>query len=141
MAVALTMTMVTLLLNKQQRQFLLILIWGTYLSLLMFVSSPYWIWELEENYPVKPVAEMIQKDTPPGQVIYSFDTKDRPSLNFYSDRLIKRVGPKKIQQQWQKTTQPYLLVEALTLNNLPLENFQVLNTVKGWSLVTREGKR
>ncbi|MCL2928484.1 MAG: glycosyltransferase family 39 protein [Trichodesmium sp. St2_bin6] len=140
-AVALTMTMVTLLLNKQQRQFLLILIWGTYLSLLMFVSSPYWIWELEENYPVKPVAEMIQKDTPPGQVIYSFDTKDRPSLNFYSDRLIKRVGPKKIQQQWQKTTQPYLLVEALTLNNLPLENFQVLNTVKGWSLVTREGKR
>ena len=140
-AVAMTLTMVTLLLNQRDRQFLLILIWGTYLSLLMFVSSPHWVWELEEDYPVKPVGEMIQKNTPPGQIIYSFGTRDRPSLNFYSDRLIKRVGPKKIQQQWQSTTQPYLLVEASILNDLPLNNFQVLNTVKGWALVTRKGKR
>ncbi|MCL2924443.1 MAG: glycosyltransferase family 39 protein [Trichodesmium sp. MAG_R04] len=141
LAVALTITMVTLLLNQQDRQFLLILIWGIYLSLLMFVSSPHWIWELEEDYPVKPVGEMIQKNTLPGQIIYSFGTRNRPSLNFYSDRLIKRVGPEKIQQQWESTTQPYLLVEASTLNNLPLDNFQVLNTVEGWALVTREGKR
>ena len=106
----------------------------------MFVNSPHWIWELEEDYPVKPVGEMIQKNTPPGQIIYSFHTRDRPSLNFYSDRLIKRVGPQKIQQQWQNIPQPYLLVEASTLNNLALENFQVLNTVKGWALVTKEGK-
>ncbi len=139
-AVALTMTMATLLLNQQNHQFLSILIWGTYLSLLIFVSSPHWIWELEEDYPVKPVGEMIQKNTPPGQIIYSFDTRDRPSLNFYSDRLIKRVGPEKIQQEWQNIPQPYLLVEASTLNNLALENFQVLNTVKGWALVTKEGK-
>ncbi|MGB3511493.1 MAG: glycosyltransferase family 39 protein [Microcoleaceae cyanobacterium] len=139
-AVAVTMTIVTILLRQQDRQFLLILIWGTYLSLLLFVSSPHWIWELKEDYPVKPVGEMIQKYTSPGQVIYSFDTRDRPSLNFYSDRLIKRVGPQKIQQQWQNKSQLYLLVETSSLNNLTLENLKVLNTVKGWALVTRESK-
>ncbi len=70
--------------------------------------TPHWIWELEEDYPVKPVGEMIQKNTPPSQIIYSFDTRDRPSLNFYSDRLIKGVGPQKIQHQWQNIPQPYL---------------------------------
>ncbi|NEQ72589.1 MAG: glycosyltransferase family 39 protein [Okeania sp. SIO2C9] len=138
--IALTMTIATILLNQQDRQFLPILIWGTYLSLLLFVNSPHWIWELQEDYPVKPVGEMIQKYTPPGQIIYSFDTKDRPSLNFYSDRLIKRVGPQKIQQQWQSHSQPYLLVQASNLNNLTLENLKVLKTVKGWALVTRESK-
>ncbi|MDJ0554844.1 MAG: glycosyltransferase family 39 protein [Microcoleaceae cyanobacterium MO_207.B10] len=135
-AVALTMTMTTILLSQQDRQFLLILVWGTYLSLLLFVSSPHWVWELKEDYPVKPVGEMIQKYTPPGQIVYSFDTRDRPSLNFYSDRLIKRVGPHKIQQQWQNNSQIYLLVEASTLNNFGLENLQVLNTAQGWALVT-----
>lgn len=136
-AVALTMTIATILLRQQDRQFLLILVWGTYISLLLFVNSPYWSWELKEDYPVKPVGEMIQKYTPPGQVVYSFDTRDRPSLNFYSDRLIKRVGPEKMQQQWQTISQPYLLVEASILNNLALKNLQVLNTVEGWVLVTK----
>ncbi|MEB3343796.1 MAG: glycosyltransferase family 39 protein [Okeania sp.] len=140
LALALTMTIATLLLNQQDHKFLPILIWGTYVSLLIFVSSPHWIWELAEDYPVKPVAEMIQKNTPPGQIIYSFDNRNRPSLNFYSDRLIQRIKPDKIKEEWQKTPQPYLLVETLYINNIPLENFQVLNTVQGWALVTKKYK-
>ncbi len=137
-AVALTMTIATILLNQQDRQFLLILIWGIYLSLLLFVNSPDWTWDSKQDYPVKSLAEMIQKYTPPGQIVYSFDTRDRPSLNFYSDRLIQRVGPQKIQQQWQDVPQLYLLVETSTLNNLALDNLKVLNTLEGWALVTRE---
>ncbi|MGK7921561.1 MAG: ArnT family glycosyltransferase [Trichodesmium sp.] len=139
-AVAFTMTIATILLNQQDRQFVLILFWGTYISLLLFVSSPYWSWELREDYYVKPVGEMIQKYTLPDQIIYSFDRRDRPSLNFYSDRLIKRVGPEKVQQEWQDKSQPYLLVEASNLNNIALENFTVLHTTQGWALVTRKGK-
>ena len=55
-AVALTMTLAAILAERGDRQFLRILIWGTYISLFLVMKSNYWVWELNTTYPVKPVA-------------------------------------------------------------------------------------
>jgi len=43
-AVALTMTLTAILLERGDKQFLKILIWGTYTSLFLFMRSNYWMW-------------------------------------------------------------------------------------------------
>ena len=58
-AVALTMTLAAILAERGDGQFLKILFWGSYISLLLLMKSNYWVWELWEAYPVKPVAAMI----------------------------------------------------------------------------------
>ncbi|NET56241.1 MAG: glycosyltransferase family 39 protein [Symploca sp. SIO2E6] len=42
-SVALTMTIVAVLVARRDLQFIVILFWGSYISLLLFVTSPYWI--------------------------------------------------------------------------------------------------
>ncbi|NES21718.1 MAG: glycosyltransferase family 39 protein [Symploca sp. SIO3E6] len=42
-SVALTMTIAAVLIARRNLQFIMILFWGSYLSLLLFVTSPYWI--------------------------------------------------------------------------------------------------
>ena len=84
-AIVLTMTVTAILLAQQDSQFLPVLIWGTYVSLLLFVASGHWVWELAEAYPVKPVAALIQR-VPLGEKVYTSYPYNRPSLNFYSDR-------------------------------------------------------
>ncbi|MDY6784220.1 MAG: phospholipid carrier-dependent glycosyltransferase, partial [Cyanobacteriota bacterium] len=44
--IALTLSVVAVLVQRQDRQFVIMLFWGLYLSLLLGVSSPYWIWNL-----------------------------------------------------------------------------------------------
>ena len=42
-SVALTMTISAVLVARRELQFIVILFWGSYISLLLFVTSPYWI--------------------------------------------------------------------------------------------------
>jgi 4-amino-4-deoxy-L-arabinose transferase-like glycosyltransferase len=137
-AVGLTMAIASVLLQRRDRQFLLVLFWGTYISLLLFVNSDFWVWELQEDYPVKPVAEIVRKHAPPRQIVYTLDDKDRPSLNFYSDRQIKRVGFDLVEREWQTEKQLYLLVEESTLPNILLAEMKVLGTAEGWALITQK---
>ncbi|KKI98605.1 ArnT family glycosyltransferase [Prochlorothrix hollandica] len=69
--------------------FLPVLLWSWYLGLLLFVSSQHWVWELAEDYPVQPVAALVQQHTPPGAIVYTSHPHERPSLNFYSDRRVR----------------------------------------------------
>ena len=141
LAVILTTSISAFLLWKKDRQFLPILFWGTYVALLMFVNSQYWNWELAENYAVKPVAEIIQQNSQPQQKIYSLARTDRPSLNFYSDRPIIRVGPDRIQQEWQNNPPPIVLIENIYLKNIPIPSIKILGQAEGWSLITRQANR
>lgn len=43
-SVALTMTIASVLVARRDLQFIVILFWGNYISLLLFVTSPHWIW-------------------------------------------------------------------------------------------------
>lgn len=136
-AVAGTMILATMLVKSGDRQFIIILIWGMYVSLVLFMSSAHWVWELAEAYPVKPVAAMIQKATPPGSRIYTSFTYGRPSLNFYSDRQVIPTPPNELQQVWEQNPQPYLLLDTPSLQNLKLDAVQRLGTANGLILVKK----
>ncbi len=136
MAMALTLTLSTFLLAQKDRQFLLVLIWGLYVSLFLFCTSTHWVWELAEDYPVKPVANLIQTQTPAPAKIYTNHPYSRPSLNFYSDRKIKTVSSEQLQQRWQDPgTEDYFLIQQSTLDQLPLDSGTSLGTAQDWILV------
>ncbi len=143
-SVALTLTAAIVLIVQRDSQFILVLFWGMYVSLLLFVASPYWVWELDESYPVKPVATLVRENTPPNATVWTLYSYSRPSLNFYSDRRIVQSSaspsqlPVALQDYWQKDPQPFLLVEQATLTQLALTSVQPLGSTAGWVLLTRQ---
>ena len=60
---------------------------GSVIGLLFLVSSKFWLWEINENWDVRPVAEFISEF--PGEKIYIGNSFERPSLNWYSKKQIK----------------------------------------------------
>jgi 4-amino-4-deoxy-L-arabinose transferase-like glycosyltransferase len=138
MFVALTMTISAVLLHRKDRQFLLVLIWGTYVTLLVFVASDNWVWELAEDYPVKPIAEIVRAGTPAGQQVFTSHRLPRPSLNFYSERQVIVADSLTLQQKWQTLDRPYFLLEKPVLKHLGLQNAEIVKTADDWVLVTRK---
>lgn len=136
-AVALTMSVATILLYLRDSQFILVLLWGMYVSLMLFVLSPHWVWELGEDYPVKPVAALVRENTLPGQTVYTSHRLNRPSLNFYSDRAVIPLATRDLQQHWRTERSPYLLVKPAEIKTLNLANSQILGQAEGWVLLTR----
>jgi 4-amino-4-deoxy-L-arabinose transferase-like glycosyltransferase len=129
-AVALTMTFAAILVAGRDLQFIPILFWGMYVSLMLLMISEHWVWELAEAYPVKPVAEMIRHSgLPAGEKIYTSYPYNRPALNFYSDRQVIPQSAAELQQIWQQNPHPFLLLEPSTLQNLGLEQVKPLGTV------------
>lgn len=141
-AIALTMTAAAVKIAQAQRQFLVILFWGSYVGLLLFFFSGHWIWELAEDYPVKPVAETIRKWTPDGQPIFTNYNYGRPSLDFYSDRQVIPVEPDRLQQLWEASnSQPYLLID-LDAPKPDLTGGKVLGKRgRRWQLITRDAQK
>ncbi|MBC6424030.1 MAG: glycosyltransferase family 39 protein [Hormoscilla sp. SP12CHS1] len=139
---ALTMTVAAVKVAQASRQFLVILFWGSYVGLLLFFLSGHWIWELAEAYPVKPVAEMIQKETPPGQKIFTNYSYGRPSLDFYSSRQVIPLEPKQLQDRWDdENSQPYLLIDGDAQKPPQLKGVKVLDTAgTRWQLITRDAQ-
>lgn len=137
--VGLTMSLAAWLAIQGDRQFILILVWGMYVSLLLFMTSRHWVWELAEAYPVKPVAALIQSKTLMGQKVYTTGY-NRPSLNFYSDRQVIAVQTDQLLQYWQQKDSPVFLLEPANLENLQLKSVQQLGSAEGWTLINRAGK-
>ena len=138
MFVALTLTISAVLLHRKDRQFLLVLIWGTYVTLLVFVASDNWVWELAEDYPVKPIAEIVRTGTPIGQQVFTSHRLGRPSLNFYSNRQVIVADAPTLKEKWQTLPQPYFLLEKPVLKHLGLQNAEVVKTADDWVVVTRK---
>lgn len=139
-SVAMTMAASAILVARQNPQFLVVLFWGTYLSLLTLMLSNHWVWELAESYPVKPVAQLIQTYTSGSSTIYSADPVNRPSLSFYSDRqIISAASIERLQRIWNKQPQPYLLLDAQARDELDFDPkaVTVLGNAEGWTLITR----
>jgi 4-amino-4-deoxy-L-arabinose transferase-like glycosyltransferase len=136
--VALIMTVNTLFLIKNNRYFIIIAIAGLYLGLLFFFNTNNWVWELAEAYPVKPVAELLQKQTLPKQIIYTSYPYNRPSLNFYSDRTVISIPKEDLKKIWSQKKNIYLLIEANLDRELNLKNSKILGTTEEWQLITRD---
>lgn len=136
--VALTMAVAGFLVVRRDAQFLLVLFWGMYLSLLLFFTSEHWVWELNEDYPVQPVAQMVQEYVPADATVYTSHPHHRPSLNFYSDRQVIPVSDAQLRGQWKQEESPYLLVSASVRESLSLDSVKLLDREVGWQLVTRK---
>lgn len=138
--VSITLTVAAVLVSQYNPQFISVLIWGTYLALMLLMMSNQWVWELNEAYPVKPVAQLIQQNTPPGAVVYSSFDYQRPSLDFYSDRRVVPMNHEQLKNRWEKGTQPFALIEESKLSSFALESQQVVSKIPGWVLITRPPK-
>jgi 4-amino-4-deoxy-L-arabinose transferase-like glycosyltransferase len=135
MAVVLMLTMVvaTWKIQQNNRMFIPILYIGIYTTLLLFVTSKSWVWELNEAFPVKPVAALIQTHTPSNTKVYTSFAYDRPSLDFYSDRQVIAKDVATLQQL--KARKAYLLLDRATVETLKLSNSQSFGTAEGFTLI------
>jgi 4-amino-4-deoxy-L-arabinose transferase-like glycosyltransferase len=127
------------LLWRQQNRFMLWLIAGMYLGLLVFVNSPVWIWELNEAFAVKPVAQLIQAQIPLQGApevqapIYATFGYGRPSLNFYSERPISSVKFSELPRLFKQ--KEYLLLDRETLTEFAPSSYRTLGTAEGLVLI------
>ncbi len=66
---------------------------GNVAALALLFHSPLWIWELNETWPVQPVAALARAN--PGSEIRLKGYDERPSLNWYAEQRIQRFkgGP------------------------------------------------
>jgi 4-amino-4-deoxy-L-arabinose transferase-like glycosyltransferase len=133
-----TFVVVALLVKEHNPQFIPVLIWGTYLALLLLMISPHWLWELAESYPVKPVAQLIQSQTLMNQKVFTSYPFNRPSLSFYSNRLVVPASSQQLQRQWQRQRPPYFLLDDTALKTWQFSNPKILGQAEGWTLVTRD---
>jgi len=139
-AIAVTLTVVSVLFQQRDYQFIGILAWGSYVSLFLLMASPVWVWELEEGFAVKPVAEVLIAHTPPQQPIMTNYPHGRPSLDFYSDRRLIPANFEQILHTWSQYPQPYLLLDQPGLEQLETlfpQKVQRLGSAEGWTLITK----
>ncbi len=109
-----------------------VLVWGMLLSLLLFVSSDQWVWELAEDYPVKPVAALVQNQTPPNAAVFTSHPHHRPSLDFYSDRRVISADNQRLRRQWRRGA--YLLLDEAALQPWA-SKARIAGKVNGWTLL------
>ena len=137
-SLSVTMALAALRAQRGDREFLKVLLWGTYVSLLLFVKSDYWVWELNEDYPVKPVVQMVNRANPPVKTVYISSAINRPSLEFYSEGTIKPASPDYLRYNWQHEKQPYFLLDENALKDFPADSVQVIDKQGNWTLVTKK---
>ncbi|MEO1210561.1 MAG: glycosyltransferase family 39 protein [Cyanobacteria bacterium J06638_20] len=127
------------LVARHNPRFIAVLTWGMFLSLVLLMLSPHWVWELAEDFPVTPVARLVRQNTPRQTTVYMVADYRRPSLEFYSDRPILPITPPDIQAFWQQDSQVYLLMERQEFQKWrsQVSKIQVLENAKGWTLVRK----
>lgn len=131
-AIGLTMSAALWRLGQRDPLFVPVLIWGMYLALLLFVASESWVWELAEDYPVKPVAALVQQ-VPPGATVLTSHPNHRPSLDFYSDRSVIPAADQRRRRQWQRGA--YLLLDEAAQQRSWVDRDLILGRAAGWTLL------
>ncbi|MEA5576891.1 glycosyltransferase family 39 protein [Anabaena sp. UHCC 0451] len=131
---AMTMGIISWLINHHNRQFIPVLFTGMYLVLSLLMLSNSWIWELNEAFPVQPVAALIRQHITAGTTIYTSFDYNRPSLDFYCDCKVIAVPVEGLQEMLNKGA--YLLVDNDSLDKIDLSGSEVLGEVKGWKIIS-----
>ena len=73
---------------RQRRLGLISLTCGNVATLALLFHSPLWLWELNETWPVQPVAALARDNPGAGLTLKGYD--ERPSLNWYAEQRIPR---------------------------------------------------
>ncbi len=140
-ALAATFSLAAVTLWFKSRYFIMVLFLGLYSSYLLFFHSQLWIWELSEAFPVKPVAAMLQQHTPAKQIIYTSYPAVRPSLEFYSDRVILPASDAELKELWQQQNDVYFLLDIEAIARLNLELPQNVGDSVTWQLSSDDTSR
>ncbi|MEL6929146.1 MAG: glycosyltransferase family 39 protein [Cyanobacteria bacterium J06600_6] len=140
MTLGISLFLTSILLWQRRRQFISIMAGGFYCALLLLFNSDHWLWELNNDFPVQPIAQMLQGNTPARTNIYTNYPQIRPSLEFYSDRVVLPKSNEELKQLWQQPSPTYFLINSDILPSLDLEDQQVLASSVSWQLITRHSK-
>ena len=97
-----------------------------------------WVWELNEKFPVQPVADLIRQYTSPGTKIYTSFPHARPSLDFYSDCQIIPTSLTDLPDRF--SYHDYLLIDNKELGKLKLKNGTVLGESQGFTLIVSKNR-
>ena len=127
-----TLMVAAVLAARQNPQFIAVLVWGTFVSLLVLMLSPHWAWELAEAYPVRPVAALVQQFS--AAKLYTSYPYNRPSLNFYSQRQVSPASTKQLRRLWRKQGAT-LLIDRPTAVELGVLPQQIIGEAESWLLV------
>ncbi|MEH1840212.1 MAG: glycosyltransferase family 39 protein [Nostoc sp.] len=130
-----SMTIAAWLVKQRDRNFIPVLFSGMYLVLAMLMSSQSWIWELNEAFPVKPVAELIRTNVSPGTQIYTSFAYNRPSLDFYSDCKVTAATVPVLQKMLSNKS--YLLLDNEALQQINLTSSKILGAANGFTLIIK----
>ncbi|MGF1514895.1 MAG: ArnT family glycosyltransferase [Elainellaceae cyanobacterium] len=131
-SIGLTLSAALWRLGQRDPLFAPVLVWGMYVSLLLFVASDQWVWELGEDYPVKPVAALVQSHTPPDAVVLTSHPHHRPSLDFYSDRRVVSANNQRLRRMGRQGG--YLLLDEATQQRSWTKKSR-LGKAEGWILL------
>ncbi|MGH1396898.1 MAG: ArnT family glycosyltransferase [Trichormus sp.] len=133
MILGISMGSVAWLVNRGDRNSIPVLFAGMYLVLTLLMSSQSWIWELNEAFPVKPVAALIRANVSPGTKIYTSFAYSRPSLDFYCDcQVVPATIPTLQKLMFDKYN---LLLDNISLQQINLSGYQDLGTSRNFTLV------
>lgn len=86
----------------------ILLIAGLWGALLALLSGPLWLWELNESWPVVPVAQELGRH-PEGRS-FLWQLEERPSLNWYAGRRVRRWDNDDLQNAPAPGRSPLLLL-------------------------------
>ena len=129
---ATTFTISTVLIARHSAYFILSLAVGLYITLLTFFNTPHAIWELAEAYPVKPVATLIRENTPAKTTVYTTYPYYRPSLNFYSNRLVIPISETQLKEKLSDSERVYLLVSE---DSPQIPDSELIEAIAAWRIV------
>ena len=144
-------SVMVLCLKQRRSEAMSVLVWGTYMALLVLVNAPPSIWMMmsPSSAPVKSVAQMITKRVPLNQLIYT-DGKQRSSLDFYSGRSVISATMTQLEHHLTEDPTPFLLMELENVNQLikklPKSKVKFLSQIRItfqdrstiWALITRQ---
>ena len=134
-----TLIMSADLMDRHRTEFIPILMWGIYVSLVLFVNTPFGVGGFSTEYPVKPIANLIQKAVPKNQPVYTSFPRERSSLNFYSNHPVIPAETKELLKYWKENKSPYLLVDGETLSKLEKSSVKMLGeSVSDFYLITKK---
>ncbi|MEA5513843.1 glycosyltransferase family 39 protein [Nodularia sp. UHCC 0506] len=134
LVLVISMSLAAWLIKQRNRLFIPVVFSGMYLVLGLLMSSQSWIWELNETFPVKPVATLIRENVSPGTKVYTSFAYGRPSLDFYCDCQVIPTDITALQKMW--TDKSYLLLDDASLQNLNLSGGLVLGTSGELTLIS-----
>lgn len=134
-AIALTLAITALLLERQDIQFPILFFWGMYVSFILLVMSPHWLPTAVHPQSIKPMATVLQMTTTPETVIFTSFKEEEAALEFYSDRTLEVASISKLHEYWHTATHPYLLVDDETLSKLDLDEKQYLGQVTSYGVL------